>query len=257
MWKGIYCIRVVGTGGRNHARRRSEGNQEPRIPRRASPPAPRPNMSRTAMRCWSRPAPAPASAPTTTPTAPPAPRSPRPPRRCSPRPDMIVKVKEPQPQRMGAAARRPDPLHLSPPRARSGADQGPDASGVTAIAYETVTDDAAACRCWRRCRRSPAACRSRPARPRCRRPMAAAACCSAACPACCPARSPSRRRRRRPACGEDGGRPRRRRHHHRPLAPAPAPARRHLQRPRPHPLFDRRGDRGGVSSRPTSSSARC
>ncbi len=39
--------------------------------------------------------------------------------------DMIVKVKEPQPNEWVAAARRPDPLHLSPPGSGSGADQGP------------------------------------------------------------------------------------------------------------------------------------
>jgi alanine dehydrogenase len=39
--------------------------------------------------------------------------------------DMIVKVKEPQAV-SASAARRPDPLHLPAPGARSGADQGPD-----------------------------------------------------------------------------------------------------------------------------------
>ena len=58
-------------------------------------------------------------------------------------------------------------------------------------------------------------------------------------------------------CRQDGGRARRRRHHPRPLDPAPAPARRHLQRPRPYPLLDRRGARGRSASPPTSSSAPC
>ena len=40
--------------------------------------------------------------------------------------DMIVKVKEPQPREWSAAARRPDPLHLSASGAGSGAGQGPD-----------------------------------------------------------------------------------------------------------------------------------
>ena len=42
------------------------------------------------------------------------------------RADMIVKVKEPQPERVGAASRRPDPLHLSPSRRRPGAGARPD-----------------------------------------------------------------------------------------------------------------------------------
>jgi alanine dehydrogenase len=54
--------------------------------------------------------------------------------------DMIVKVKEPQP-RMGAATRRPDPLHLSSSCPDPEQTKGLLASGVTAIAYETVTDD--------------------------------------------------------------------------------------------------------------------
>jgi len=48
---------------------------------------------------------------------------------------------------------------------------------------------AAACRCLRRCRKSPVACPYKPARPPCKKPMADAAYCSAACPAFRPARS--------------------------------------------------------------------
>ena len=39
--------------------------------------------------------------------------------------DMIVKVKEPQPSEWVQLRDEPDPLHLSPPRAGPGADQGP------------------------------------------------------------------------------------------------------------------------------------
>ena len=53
---------------------------------------------------------------------------------------MIVKVKEPQPAEWRAAARGPDPLHLSAPRADPEQTKGLLASGCTAIAYETVTD---------------------------------------------------------------------------------------------------------------------
>ena len=44
--------------------------------------------------------------------------------------EMIVKVKEPQPARMAAAARGPDSLHLSAPGARPGPGQGPDGVGL-------------------------------------------------------------------------------------------------------------------------------
>ena len=37
--------------------------------------------------------------------------------------EMIVKVKEPQPRGVGAAAPRPDAVHLSSPRRRPGADR--------------------------------------------------------------------------------------------------------------------------------------
>ena len=51
---------------------------------------------------------------------------------------------------------------------------------------------------------------------------------------------------------QHGGRPRRRRHHPRPLDPAAAPARRSLRRPRPHPLFRPSTRSRRSSSRPTS-----
>jgi alanine dehydrogenase len=65
--------------------------------------------------------------------------------------EMIVKVKEPQPQEC-AMLRRARPVHLPAPRAGPGRrPRGLAKSGCTAIAYETITDDAAAaCRCWRR-----------------------------------------------------------------------------------------------------------
>ena len=44
--------------------------------------------------------------------------------------DMIVKVKEPQPREWVAAARGPDPLHLSASGARSRAGQRPDGVGL-------------------------------------------------------------------------------------------------------------------------------
>jgi alanine dehydrogenase len=83
---------------------------------------------------------------------------------------MIVKVKEPQ--AVERAMLREGQvlftyLHLAPDL-----EQTEDLikSGATCIAYETVTAPTAACRCWRRCPKSPAACRSRPARTAWRRP---------------------------------------------------------------------------------------
>ena len=104
--------------------------------------------------------------------------------------DMIVKVKEPQPDEWAQLREGQilyTYLHLAPDPEQT---KGLLESGVTAIAYETVTDDRGGLPLlapMSRGRRPPV--RSRPAPPRCRRPMAAAACCSAACPACCPARS--------------------------------------------------------------------
>ena len=43
--------------------------------------------------------------------------------------DMIVKVKEPQPQEIALLEPRPHPLHLSPPRRRQAAGRGPDEVG--------------------------------------------------------------------------------------------------------------------------------
>ena len=58
------------------------------------------------------------------------------------RADMIVKVKEPQPSEMAAAAPRPDRLHLLPLRRRPPADRGRARTrGCTAVAYETLRDD--------------------------------------------------------------------------------------------------------------------
>ena len=107
------------------------------------------------------------------------------------RSDMIVKVKEPQPDewvqlRSGQILYTylhlaPDPEQTRACRLRRDGHRLRDGDGRPRRP--------AAARA--RCRKSPVACRSRPARRRCRRPMAAAACCWAACPACCPARSRS------------------------------------------------------------------
>ena len=63
---------------------------------------------------------------------------------------MIVKVKEPQPVEWKRL--KPDQilftyLHLAPDPAQA---IGLMESGAAAIAYETVTDPQAGCRCWRR-----------------------------------------------------------------------------------------------------------
>ena len=63
---------------------------------------------------------------------------------------MIVKVKEPQPAEWSQLREGQilfTYLHLAPDPAQT---KGLIASGCTAIAYETVTDAKAACRCWRR-----------------------------------------------------------------------------------------------------------
>lgn len=90
--------------------------------------------------------------------------------------DMIVKVKEPQ-----AAERKMlregqllfTYLHLAPDP-----EQTHDllASGCTAIAYETVTDDRGGLPCSRPCPKSQAVWPRRWARGRCKRPMAGVAC---------------------------------------------------------------------------------
>ncbi len=80
--------------------------------------------------------------------------------------ELIVKVKEPQPEEITLI--RPGQalftfLHLAPDPALTAALA---ASGCIAIAYETVTDSRAGCRCWRPCPRWRAGCRSRPGPPR-------------------------------------------------------------------------------------------
>ena len=142
------------------------------------------------------------------------------------RADMIVKVKEPQPAEW--AQLRPGQilftyLHLAadPKQAR-----GLMESGVTAIAYETVTDARGGLPLLAPMSEVAGRLSSRPRRRRCRSRMAAAACCSAAFPACQPADRGDRRRRGRHPGGADGGRPRRRGHHSRPLAAAADRARR-------------------------------
>ena len=64
--------------------------------------------------------------------------------------ELIVKVKEPQPEeiaRLHAGQVLFTYLHLAADRAQT---EGLMRSGATCIAYETVTDHAAPCRCWRR-----------------------------------------------------------------------------------------------------------
>jgi alanine dehydrogenase len=64
--------------------------------------------------------------------------------------DMIVKVKEPQPEECRALRKGQvlfTYLHLAPDPRQTGLLL---ASGATAIAYETVTGATAACRCWHR-----------------------------------------------------------------------------------------------------------
>ncbi len=63
---------------------------------------------------------------------------------------MIVKVKEPQPKEcamLRGGQMLFTYLHLAPDPEQTKALMK---SGCTAIAYETVTKPAAACRCWRR-----------------------------------------------------------------------------------------------------------
>jgi alanine dehydrogenase len=83
------------------------------------------------------------------------------------------------------AARGTDSLYLSAPRARSGAVcRSGQAAARSASPMKRSPSPAAACHCWRRCRKSPAACRSRPAPTASKRRMAAWVSCSAASPAC-------------------------------------------------------------------------
>ena len=116
---------------------------------------------------------------------------------------------------------------------------------------------AAGCRCWRRCRRSPAGWRCRPARTSSRRRRAARASCWAAFRACPGQGRHARRRRRRHArhrrsplgmgARRDGDRPQRRR--------AATPGR--SSAPARYGVLDARRDRARASPTPTSSSARC
>ena len=97
------------------------------------------------------------------------------------RADMIIKVKEPQPNE--CAMLRPGQvlytyLHLAPDPEQTKALV---ASGATCIAYETVTDRKGGLPLLAPMWKWPAACRSRQARMRWRRRRAVPACCSAAC----------------------------------------------------------------------------
>ena len=139
---------------------------------------------RTATRWSSSATPGRASACRTTTTGARAPRCLRRPARCSHAADMIVKVKEPQAERARDAARRAGAFHVSAPRARSRAGTRPrrERRGLHRVRDGDVAD-AAACRCSRRCRKSPGAWRCRRARIASRKRTAAWASCSAACPA--------------------------------------------------------------------------
>ena len=94
--------------------------------------------------------PPPASASPTTPIARPAPRWWPSAGEVFAAADLIVKVKEPQPAEI-ALLREGQVLftylHLAADKAQT---EGLLRSGATCIAYETVTDGTAACRCWRR-----------------------------------------------------------------------------------------------------------
>ncbi len=241
----------VDTGGLNHAGRRSERDQERRSAGGRHPRRRVASMSRTATPCWSRPARAPGSASKTqayvaagakiAPTA----------AEIFARADMIVKVKEPQPQEWAQLHKGQilfTYLHLAADAEQA---RGLMQSGVTAVAYETVTDDArrpAAPRPDERGRRTPvdpgggdgaAEAQWRARRPPRRRPRRPAG-----------QGHRDRRRRGRHRSGADGGRRRRRGHRPRQVAaPAPRP-RRHVPRPHPHPLLDPRcGRRGGLLGR--------
>ena len=166
--------------------------------------------------------------------------------------DMIVKVKEPQPQEWAQLRKGQilyTYLHLAADAEQA---RGLMQSGVTAVAYETVTDDArrpAAPRPDERGGRTPvdpgggdgapeAQRRARRA-PR-RRPRRAAG-----------QGHRHRRRRGRHRGGADGGRRRRRGHRPRQVPPPAPRPRRHVPRAHPHPLLDPRRGRRGSLSRPT------
>ena len=185
-------------------------------------------------------------------------RSPRARRKSSPRADMIVKVKEPQPEEW--AQLRPGQilftyLHLAADPAQA---RGLMASGVTAIAYETVTDAQGGLPLLAPMSEVAGRLSIQAAATALQKPNGGRGVLLGGVPGV-PAgqgRHPRRRRRRHPGRAH-GRRPRRRGHHPRQVAAAPPRPRRSLRRPRPHPLLDpRRGRRGGRSP-PTPSSARC
>ncbi len=95
-------------------------------------------LTRPAIGCWSRPAPGWAPA---WPTRSIRPRGRKwsPARGRSSRADMILKVKEPQPQEW-PLLRRGRRVHLLPLRRRPRADRGPAGVGRTCVAYETLRD---------------------------------------------------------------------------------------------------------------------
>ena len=76
--------------------------------------------------------------------------------------ELIVKVKEPQAEERASAAPGPDAVHLPPSRARSRAGARPRGErGHLHRLRDGHRRRAAACRCSRRCPKSPGACRSR------------------------------------------------------------------------------------------------
>jgi len=98
---------------------------------------------------------------------------------------MIVKVKEPQPSEW--AQLRDGQilytyLHLAPDPEQT---KGLLSSGVTGVAYETVTDDRGGLPLLAPMSEVAGRLSSKPVRRRCRRPMAVSAFCWAACPAFC------------------------------------------------------------------------
>ena len=58
----------------------------------------------------------------------------------STRPDMVIKVKEPQPQRVALLRAGPDRVHVFPFRGRRKLTESVLATGITAVAYETLRD---------------------------------------------------------------------------------------------------------------------
>ncbi len=64
--------------------------------------------------------------------------------------ELVLKVKEPQAEEVELLRPEPDAVHLPAPGAGARADRGLCDSGATCIAYETVEDPTAGCRCWPR-----------------------------------------------------------------------------------------------------------